>query len=182
MAPLHDATGPVGECNIGKVICKGTVVQHWLHGKKVVHFDYADPMWTDNVELLRLHGGDLAAHGANLILQDHGNPVWYRNIKLRTLGTDDKLDNRPVEPAVTSAKAIKVEQQKLSVFSSIARRSRSTEGRFSHPSFWTRGRAISSGVTVGEFRLTAFLTFGKPKLGKTVSRRTASIGNAAKST
>ncbi|MEM0897334.1 MAG: family 16 glycoside hydrolase, partial [Verrucomicrobiota bacterium] len=41
--PSEDATKPVGEWNTGKVICKGTIVQHWLNGKKVIHFDYADP-------------------------------------------------------------------------------------------------------------------------------------------
>lgn len=113
MAPSHDATKPVGQWNIGGVICNGTVVQHWLNGKKVVHLDYADPRWKHNVELLRLRGGKLAARGANLSLQDHGDPVWYRNIKLRTLDANDKLDETPVEPAAISAEVLKAEREKL---------------------------------------------------------------------
>jgi hypothetical protein len=113
MAPSHDATKTVGKWNTGKVICKGSVIQHWLNGKKVVHLDYADPKWKDNVELLRLRGGDVAARGANLSLQDHGDPVWYRNIKLRALDADVKLDDAPVEPAPIAAAVLKAEQEKL---------------------------------------------------------------------
>ncbi|MBC8350705.1 MAG: DUF1080 domain-containing protein [Planctomycetes bacterium] len=113
MAPSHDATNPVGEWNEGRIVCKGTVVQHWLNGTKVVHLDYADAKWKDNVELLRLRGGDLAARGANLSLQDHGDPVWYRSIKLRTLGADDQLDSTPVVPAELTAEVQREEQAKL---------------------------------------------------------------------
>lgn len=113
VAPSHDATKPVGQWNSGRIICKGTVIQHWLNGKKVVHLDYADAKWKDNVELLRLRGGNLAARGANLSLQDHGDPVWYRSIKLRTLGADDKLDSVSVEPAPISAEVLKAEKEKL---------------------------------------------------------------------
>ncbi|MCA9121512.1 MAG: DUF1080 domain-containing protein [Planctomycetaceae bacterium] len=113
VAPSHDATKPVGEWNEGRIVCKGTVIQHWLNGEKVVHLDYADPKWKDNVELLRLRGGDLAARGANLSLQDHGDPVWYRSIKLRALGTDDEIDSTSVTPQELSADALKIEQSKL---------------------------------------------------------------------
>jgi hypothetical protein len=113
VAPSHDATKPVGQWNAGRIVCKGTVVQHWLNGKKVVHLDYADPKWKDHVELLRLRGGDLAARGANLSLQDHGDPVWYRSIKLRALGADDDIDLTPVIPQTISPEAQQSEQAKL---------------------------------------------------------------------
>ncbi|NQT17021.1 MAG: DUF1080 domain-containing protein, partial [Planctomycetes bacterium] len=73
MAPSHDATKPVGQWNTGRIICHGTVIQHWLNGQKVIGFDYADPKYAENVELLRLRGGDLRARGAQLSLQDHGD-------------------------------------------------------------------------------------------------------------
>lgn len=113
LAPSHDATKPVGEWNEGRIVCKGTVVQHWLNGEKVVHLDYVDPKWKDNVEMLRLRGGDLAARGANLSLQDHGDPVWYRSIKLRELGADDEIDSTPVTPQVISPEVQTAEQAKL---------------------------------------------------------------------
>ena len=41
MAPSDDATRPVGQWNQGRVICKGSVIQHWLNGKIVISFDVA---------------------------------------------------------------------------------------------------------------------------------------------
>ena len=113
MAPSHDATRPIGEWNEGRVICKGTVIQHWLNGKKVVDFDYADPKWKFNVDMLNQRGGDLTARGAHLSLQDHGDPVWYRGIKLRALGPDDDLDRSPIEPAEIPEDVLKAEAEKL---------------------------------------------------------------------
>jgi hypothetical protein len=113
MAPSRDATKPVGQWNTARIVCKGTVVQHWLNGEKVIGFDYADPKYAENVELLRLRGADLSARGAHLSLQDHGDPVWYRAIKLRALGPDDEIDVAAVTPAAIPEEALKIEQQKL---------------------------------------------------------------------
>ena len=113
MAPSHDATRPVGEWNEGRVVCKGTVVQHWLNGKKVIGFDYSDPKWKFNVGLLKLRGAELAARGGQLYFQDHGDPVWYRGVKMRTLGPDNKLDRNPVTPATIPPEVLAAEKKKL---------------------------------------------------------------------
>ena len=36
MAPSHDATKPPMQWNTGRIVCKGTVILHWLKGKKVI--------------------------------------------------------------------------------------------------------------------------------------------------
>lgn len=113
MQPSEDATKPVGQWNSGRVVCKGTVVQHWLNGKKVIGFDYKDPKWKFNVDMLKERGGNLEARGAYLNLQDHGDPVWYRNIRLRELTADDKIDETPVTPAKLSDEIIQAERKKL---------------------------------------------------------------------
>ena len=113
MAPSHDATKPAGQWNSARIVCKGTVIQHWLNGEKVIDFDYADPQWAWNVELLRKRGGDLAARGAHLSLQDHGDPVWYRGIKLRKLDASEKLDRSPVTPEEVPADVLQAEADKL---------------------------------------------------------------------
>ena len=113
MAPSHDATKPVGEWNEGRVVCQGSVVQHWLNGKKVVGFDYQDPQWAWNVDLLKQRGGDLTARGAHLSLQDHGDPVWYRGLKLRKIPADEKIDRTPVTPAEIPEDVLKAEAAKL---------------------------------------------------------------------
>lgn len=110
MPPAKDATNPVGEWNSGKVVCKGTVIQHWLNGVKVVDFDYTDPKYAWEVELLKYRGANLAARGASLNMQDHGDPVWYRSIKWRELKDSDTIDRSGVTPAKVAEDIIKREQ------------------------------------------------------------------------
>ncbi len=99
IAPSHDATRPVGEWNTGRIVAKGSVIQHWLNGEKVLDFDYTDARWTEDVERLRVRGADLSARGGRLYLQDHGDPVWYRSIRLRTIPADEDIHHETVEPA-----------------------------------------------------------------------------------
>ncbi len=113
MQPSHDATRPVGQWNQGRVVCQGTVIQHWLNGEKVVDLDYSDAKFKFNVELLKARGGELSARGAYLSLQDHGDPVWYRNIRLRERGPDEDLDRSPVTPAEISEDVLEAERKKL---------------------------------------------------------------------
>lgn len=100
-APSVDNTRAIGEWNEGRIVCKGSVIQHWLNGKAVVDIDYTDPKWADDVALLKKRGGNLPDRGANLNLQDHGDPVWYRGIKLRTIPAEEKVtagtDYKPAE-------------------------------------------------------------------------------------
>ena len=125
MQPSVDATKPAGQWNSGRVVCKGTVIQHWLGGVKVIHLDYADPKWEFNVDLLMKRGGDLTARGANLSLQDHNDPVWYRNIRIRELGADDAIDPTPVQPAKLSKEILEAEAKKLEGI--IARKAKAAE-------------------------------------------------------
>ena len=55
MAPSMDATKPFGEWNTGRVKCKGTIIEHWVNGERVLSFDYRDPKWTQQVDLLKTH-------------------------------------------------------------------------------------------------------------------------------
>lgn len=98
MAPSKDATRPVGEWNDGKIVCQGTIIQHWLNGERVLDFDYSDPKWSKEVELLRIRGADLSKRGAYLYLQDHGDPVWYRSLRMRAIPTNEKIDHVDVTP------------------------------------------------------------------------------------
>ncbi len=115
MAPARDATKPFGEWNEGRVMCKGTVIQHWLNGEKVIDFDYTDPKWSAEVELLRIRGADLKARGGKLWLQDHGADVWFRNIRLRAIPADEQLARSeftpmPVPPAALEKEKARVEK------------------------------------------------------------------------
>lgn len=114
MAPSVDATRPVGEWNEGRIVAKGTVIQHWLNGKPVVSFDYADPKWATEVETLRKRGGKVADRGAKLNLQDHGDPVWYRSVRIRAIPTDEQVEADPnYKPAAISAAVEAAQKAKL---------------------------------------------------------------------
>lgn len=123
MAPSKDMTKPVGEWNDGRIVCKGSVIQHWLNGVKVIDFDYADRRWAFNVDLLRQRGADLAARQGSLSLQDHGDPVWYRAIRLRAIPQQEDIGHSTVEPARISRDVLDAERRKLD---GILKRRRST--------------------------------------------------------
>lgn len=113
LPPSHDATRPVGDWNMGRIVCQGTVIQHWLNGEKVIDLDYTDPRYAWHVELLANRGGDLADRGAKLSLQDHGDPVWYRGIKMRSIPDSEKLKRSEVKPEEVSDTVMAAEQRKL---------------------------------------------------------------------
>ncbi|MEZ5386744.1 MAG: DUF1080 domain-containing protein [Prosthecobacter sp.] len=113
MAPTKDVVKPFGEWNEGRVVCKGTVIQHWLNGEKVIDFDYADPRWHADLEILRIRGGDLTKRGANLSLQDHGADVWFKNLRWRALPADEKLLSENLTPMPIPDLALRPEQGRV---------------------------------------------------------------------
>jgi hypothetical protein len=95
MAPNRRAAKAYGNWNRGRILCKGTVIEHWLNEARVVSFDYTDPRWANEIDLLRIRGGDLAARGGNFWLQDHGQEVAFRNLRLRSIPDDEQLTPDP---------------------------------------------------------------------------------------
>ena len=95
MAPAKRAARPYGNWNTARILCKGSVIEHWLNEERVVSFDYADPKWAPEVELLRIRGGYLSARGGRLLLQDHGENVSFRNLRWRTIPTEEPLVANP---------------------------------------------------------------------------------------
>jgi hypothetical protein len=91
MGPRKRATRPLGEWNTARIVCKGTVIEHWLNEERVISFDYTDPKWAKEVGLLRIRGGDLSGRGGRFLLQDHGQDVWFRHLRLREIPRDEKV-------------------------------------------------------------------------------------------
>lgn len=113
MAPSRDATRPLGEWNEGRIVCKGTVIQHWLNGEKVIDFDYTDARWTREVEILRIRGADLATRGALLRLQDHGRDVWFRSLRWLKIPASEALTRSAFKPMPIPESALQKENARL---------------------------------------------------------------------
>lgn len=113
MAPTKKVVRPFDTWNEGRVICKGTVIQHWLNGEKIVDFDYADPRWADAVRLVSYRGTDLARRGGNLWLQDHGAEVAFRHLRWRPIPAEEKLISENLTPMPVPEAALKKEQERI---------------------------------------------------------------------
>jgi len=114
MGPSKRATRPVGEWNTGRILCQGTVIEHWLNEERVLSFDYTDPKWTKEVELLTIRGGDLTSRGGKLLLQDHGQAVWFRHLRMRTIPAAEKLTPDPAfKPLPVSPAALAKEEGRV---------------------------------------------------------------------
>lgn len=113
MAPTKDVVRPFEQWNEARVVCKGSVIQHWLNGEKVVDFDYADPRWKDAVKLVSYRGTDLTKRGGHLWLQDHGAPVWFKNLRWRAIPADEPLVSENLTPMPVSETALKKEQERI---------------------------------------------------------------------
>jgi hypothetical protein len=114
MAPSRRVGKPHGEWNTARIICQGTVIEHWLNEERVLSFDYADPKWKFEVELLGIRGGDLTGRGGKLWLQDHGQDVAFRNLRWRTIPATEKITPDPTfKPLPVTGAALEKEQARV---------------------------------------------------------------------
>jgi len=86
-APERDVTRPVGQWNTTRLLARGTHVEHWLNGVKVVEYELGSADWQRRVAESKFR--DWPTYGkaprGHIGLQDHGDRVAFRNIKLRPL-------------------------------------------------------------------------------------------------
>lgn len=85
VACAHDVTRPAGEFNRARVVVRGTRVEHWLNGFKVVEVDLASAEHAALVKASKfasMPGFGRSPEGV-ICLQDHGDDVWFRNLKVR---------------------------------------------------------------------------------------------------
>lgn len=86
-APLRRVTRAVGKWNDVRIIVKGSHVEYWLNGHKVVEYELGSEDWLNRVKASKF--ANLPDFGrvskGHIALQDHGFPVWFRNIRIRPL-------------------------------------------------------------------------------------------------
>jgi TPR repeat protein len=87
LGPSRDVTRPVGEFNDGRIVCRGSHLEHWLNGVKVVDCDTTSGTWATASQRIVEGYPDFgtSVHGV-FILENFIPTVWFRNIKLRPLG------------------------------------------------------------------------------------------------
>ena len=85
--PVRKRFNGVGIWNRARIVAKGTHVEHWLNGFKVVEYERGSQMWKALVSHSKYtiwpNFGELKE--GNILLQDHGDEVSFMNIKIRTL-------------------------------------------------------------------------------------------------
>lgn len=79
---------PIGEWNEARIVAKGSKVEHYLNGKKVLSFDRKSEGYRKAWQLSKYKNcvpmfGDVQQ--GHILLQDHGDIVSFRNVKIRQL-------------------------------------------------------------------------------------------------
>jgi hypothetical protein len=90
-APAKDATRPLGQWNQTRIVARGTHVEHWLNGVKLLEYEVGSDRWKAHVKTSKFY---LTAYGqgnwglatkGHIGLQDYGGAIEYRNIKIRPM-------------------------------------------------------------------------------------------------
>ncbi len=80
-------TRPALAWNHSKIVVRGTKIEHWLNGQKIVAEDTGSAEWDELVAdskyaALTEFARPIPGH---IVLQDHGDRMWFKNIRIRTL-------------------------------------------------------------------------------------------------
>jgi len=87
--PAKDVTRPIGQWNQTRILARGTHVEHWLNGVKLLEYEVGSDRWKAHVKTSKFF---LTAYGqgnwglakkGHIGLQDYGGAIEYRNIKIR---------------------------------------------------------------------------------------------------
>lgn len=86
-APPRGVARPAGEWNAARIVVRGSHVEHWLNGVKVVEYELGSPEWAAKVAASKFNEWPKygTAREGVIGLQDHGDRVAYRNIRIRVI-------------------------------------------------------------------------------------------------
>jgi len=92
VAPVNSQPKRVGEFNVSRIVVRGTHVEHWLNGVKVVDSQLDSPdaiagikkRWAPAPAVEQLLENE-PKKDCPISLQNHGDEAWFRNIKIKRL-------------------------------------------------------------------------------------------------
>ncbi len=78
---------PIGQWNTARIIVKGSHVEHWLNGGKILEYERGSPAFKELVAKSKFNviPGFGEWPDGHILLQEHGSRVAFRNIKIRVL-------------------------------------------------------------------------------------------------
>jgi hypothetical protein len=79
---------PVGDWNSTRIIAKGSHVEHWLNGFKLLEYEFGSPDWLSRVQASKFsaYPNYGRAKSGHIGLQgDHAGTLAFRNIRIREL-------------------------------------------------------------------------------------------------
>jgi hypothetical protein len=85
IAPVGKTLEPVGGFNHARLVKKGSHVEHWLNGKKLVEYELGSPKLQELIADSKFKDMPrFAKEGqGHIVIQHHGQEVWFRNIRIR---------------------------------------------------------------------------------------------------
>src|SRR5262245_1408258 len=90
VAPLAQSAKPVGQFNRGRIVVRGTHLEHWHNSIKVVDTDLKSPAIAEGAARRWGAGSKVADQltqqplkDCRISLQNHNGEAWFRNIKIR---------------------------------------------------------------------------------------------------
>lgn len=88
-APSVDATKPVGQWNVGKIVIRGWHIEHWLNGVKLVDQDLSTAKGKADLAVSKFQGKGWEKFATlsrgHIALQEHDHLVYFRSLKIREL-------------------------------------------------------------------------------------------------
>jgi hypothetical protein len=86
-AAPKEAVRPANQWNQTRIVARGSHVEHWLNGKKVVDADLASPEIKALIAASKFKAYPRFAQEreGHVALQFHGDEVAYRNVRIRSL-------------------------------------------------------------------------------------------------
>jgi hypothetical protein len=84
-APAQAVTRPAGSWNESRLLVRGSHVEHWLNGVRVVEYELGSADWEQRVKASKFNQYPRygRARRGHIGLQDHGDGVAYRNVRIR---------------------------------------------------------------------------------------------------